>query len=290
VNDFLPLPAAMVRRAREFRGEPATARPAATVVLLRQGTPGLQVYVLRRLAAMVFGGVYAFPGGSVDPSDGPPGLRPDWPRRLGLPAQAAGAVVGAAVREIFEETGVLLAVPDGADHPVEAVEDDRTALTRRETTLSEVLARRGLRAQDELLGPWSRWITPEFEPRRFDTFFFVAALPAGQAPRDVSGEADRTMWVTPAEALAGYAAGSLSMLPPTVATLRDLAGYERVEDVVAAAARREVVRPIVPRVEPTPDGGAVLRIAAPPDDGTPGAQESTGGAEPSEGQPKRPVM
>ena len=226
MNDYLPLPAAMVQRARDFDGEPAVARPAATVVLLRQASTGLQVYVLRRLAAMVFGGVYAFPGGSVDPDDGLPDPGPQWPQRLGLPAPAAAAVVGAAVREMFEETGVRL--------------------------------------RGDQVAPWSRWITPDFEPRRFDTYFFVAALPEGQEPQDVSGEADRTLWVSPADALAGYADGSLRMLPPTVATLRDLAGHRRVEDVLAAAADRDVSRPITPRLEFTADGGARLDVSARP--------------------------
>ena len=255
MNDFMPLPAAMVQRAREFRGPPAAARTAATVVLLRPAPTGFQVYALRRLAAMVFGGVYAFPGGSVDPSDGSPGARPDWPQRLGLSEAPARAVVGAAVREVFEETGVLLA--DGGDPPDE---QDRLSLLRGETTLTQVLARRGLRLRDDLLAPWSRWITAEFEPRRFDTYFFVVALPDGQQPRDVSGEADRTTWITPADALAGYADGTLTMLPPTVATLRDLAGYRLIDDVIAGAAGRDVTHPIVPRIELAPDGGARLHL------------------------------
>lgn len=261
MNDFLPLPAAMIQRVREFRGEPAPARPAATVVLLRPGPAGPEVYVLRRLAAMVFGGVYAFPGGSVDPSDDPEVRRPDWPQRLGQTAAAARAVVGAAVREIFEETGVLLAGPNGMEEGG-AEEADRLALIRREATLSEILARRGLRLRDDALAPWARWITPEFEPRRFDTYFFVAALPAGQEPRNVSGEADRTLWITPADALAGYADKSLTMLPPTVAVLRDLAAYDRVQDVLAAAATRDAARPVMPRIELTADGGAVLHLPA----------------------------
>lgn len=257
MNDFRPLPDAMIERAREFRGPAATPRVAATVVLLRPALTGFEVYALRRLAAMVFGGVYAFPGGSVDPTDGvdPGGLHPDWPCRLGLPAGQAAAVIGAAVREVFEETGVLLA--DGG-HTVG--EPDRLALLRRETTLPEILTRHRARLRDDLLAPWSRWITPEFESRRFDTYFFVVALPDSQQPLDVSGEADRTVWITPADALAGYADGTLSMLPPTVTVLRELAGYGRVADAVAASAGRDVSRPIVPRIEFAADGSAAFRV------------------------------
>jgi 8-oxo-dGTP pyrophosphatase MutT (NUDIX family) len=261
----LRLPPAMVQRAREFRGTPAPARPAATVVLLRPADPGFQVYVLRRMTGMAFGGVYAFPGGGVDGSDRPETVRTDWAERLGVPGDAARAVVGAAARELFEEAGVLLA--GDAQRTVGDVsgpdwEADRVAVQARELTMTDLLARRGLRLRDDLLLPWSRWITPEFEPRRFDTWFFLALLPAAQDARDVSGEADRTAWIDPA------GADDLAMLPPTRSTLQDLAACRTVADVVAAAAHRDAAAPVVPRVELTGDGGAVLRID----------------------QPKRPVM
>jgi 8-oxo-dGTP pyrophosphatase MutT (NUDIX family) len=230
VTDFLPLPPSMVQRAREFRGPPAPTRAAATVVLMRPSPTNehgtFEVYVLRRRTTMVFGGVYAFPGGGVDPSDrlpvSTPEVRADRARRLGLPPDEAAAVLAAAVREVHEETTVRL-------------EEDR-------------------------LLPWARWITPEFEPRRFDTWFFVAPLPPGEEAHDISGEADLTAWTSPAEALARYAAGEFRMLPPTVVVLRDLAAYTRVEDVVAAAAGRDAARPVMPRVELTADGGAHLHL------------------------------
>src|SRR4051794_16261391 len=106
-----PLPEVMVRRAREFRGDPAPTRPAATVVLLRPEGQAFQLYVLKRAATMVFGGLYAFPGGGVDPSDRPETVRTDWAERLGVPGEQARAIVGAAARELFEEAGVLLAGP-----------------------------------------------------------------------------------------------------------------------------------------------------------------------------------
>jgi 8-oxo-dGTP pyrophosphatase MutT (NUDIX family) len=226
VTDFLPLPQSMVQRAREFRGPPAPARAAATVVLLRPTPTTFEVYVLRRRTTMVFGGVYAFPGGGVDPSDRLPGavsgVSDDLARRLGLPPGEAAAVLAAAVREVHEETAVRLDV--------------------------------------DQLRPWTRWVTPEFEPRRFDTWFFVAAVPAGQVAQDISGEADLTAWIRPADALTRYAAGEFRMLPPTVAVLRDLAAYPRLEDIVAAARGRDASRPVVPRVELTPDGGAHLHL------------------------------
>ncbi len=252
----LPLPAAMVQRARDFRGTPAPVRAAATVVLLRPHDP-FQVYVLRRATTMVFGGVHAFPGGGVDPSDRPEPVRRDWGERLGLPDEQAAAVVGAAARELFEEAGVLLAghaegtVGDVSGPEWEA---DRLAVQNRELTMTELLRRRGLRLRDDLLFPWSRWITPEFEPRRFDTWFFVALLPEAQSARDVSGEADSTAWVDPRDT------GDLVMLPPTRATLDDLSACRSIAEVVAAAERRDAATPVMPRVELTGDGGAVLRL------------------------------
>jgi 8-oxo-dGTP pyrophosphatase MutT (NUDIX family) len=241
----------MAERAAAYSGPPVPARRSATVVLLRPAPTAFQVYVMLRHVGMSFGGVWAFPGGSVDPSDAPSDapcdLRPDWATRLGLPEPAAAAVVGAAVRELFEETGVLLA--DGGEPADEA---DRLALATRETTLAEVLARRGLRMRDDLLVPWARWVTPEFEPRRFDTWFFVAALPAGQDPEDVSGEASQTTWIRPDEA------HRLPMLPPTVVMMHQLTGYPGIDAVLAAD--RDAARPVQPRLAVGPGGETVLRL------------------------------
>jgi 8-oxo-dGTP pyrophosphatase MutT (NUDIX family) len=254
---------------------------AATVVLLRAGGPaasapgaGFEVYAIRRATTMVFGGVYAFPGGGVDPADGAAadnwaGRSPQWwARRLRLPAGSARAVVRAAARELYEESGVLLAgtTPDGLirdlSHP--RWEAARRALAAREHTLTEFLASEGLWLRSDLLVPWSRWITPEFEPRRFDTYFFLALLPGGQRARDVSGEADHAMWVRPADALAGYLAEELALLPPTAVTLRELAAFPDVPALLAAAAARDPGEPVRPRLE-IEDGTARLLL-----DGLPG--------------------
>jgi 8-oxo-dGTP pyrophosphatase MutT (NUDIX family) len=264
------LPEALVVQARRFLsgelGPPPVPRIAATVVLLRPAAGGFEAYVLRRAASMAFAsGMYAFPGGGVDPADaaadlgwaGPP--PEEWARRLGRPAGEAQAVVCAAVREVFEEAGILLA--EGvSDTGRVGWESDRQRLVRREVHLAEVLARRGLVLRSDLLGAWARWVTPEFETRRFDTYFFVAALPEGQLPRDVSGEADITMWVRPAEAVARYEAGQIAMLPPTVAMLRELAAYPDVAGVLAAAGDRDAATAVTPRAEIAPDGTVRLRL------------------------------
>jgi 8-oxo-dGTP pyrophosphatase MutT (NUDIX family) len=266
--DDWQLPPAMVARAREFLaagGEPPAPRVAATVVLVRPAAPsGFQVYAIRRAASMAFAsGVYAFPGGGVDPADATTGVAwagpapGEWAARLGLPAGPAQAVVCAAVREVFEEVGVLLAGRPGGpvieDVSGAGWEATRSALVRREAHLTAVLADRGLELRSDLLGPWARWVTPEFEPRRYDTYFFVAALPQGQRARDVSGEADHTMWITPAEALAAYAAGEMAMLPPTVATFRQLAAYPDMAALLSAAADRPITT-VNPRATLTEDG------------------------------------
>ncbi|KOG11907.1 MULTISPECIES: NUDIX hydrolase [Streptomyces] len=230
---------------------PVAPRRAATVLLLRDAAAGPDVHMLRRRASMAFaGGAYAYPGGGVDPRDEQP-VRwagpslGEWAGRLGLddPAQAQ-AVVCAAVRETFEEAGVLLA-GETADTVVgdttgEEWERDREALVARELSFADFLDRRGLVLRSDLLGAWARWITPEFEQRRYDTWFFVAALPAGQRTRDVSGEADRTVWIRPAEAAAGYDRGELMMMPPTISTLRTLEPYGTAAEALAAAGGQDM--------------------------------------------------
>ncbi|MCI3932077.1 NUDIX hydrolase [Streptomyces sp. AN091965] len=246
---------------------PAPPRPAATVLLLRDTPEGPEVHMLRRRTSMPFAaGAYAYPGGGVDPRDheravrwaGPP--RAAWAARLGVDEAAAQATVCAAVRETYEEAGVLLAGP-GPDSVVgdttgDDWEADRRALVARDLSFAEFLDRRGLVLRSDLLGAWARWITPEFEPRRYDTFFFVAALPAGQRTRNASTEADRTEWLSPATAAARYDRGELVMMPPTIATLRRLAPHRAAAEAVAAAAGHDLT-PVLARAR-LEDGELVL--------------------------------
>ncbi|MCX5207318.1 NUDIX hydrolase [Streptomyces sp. NBC_00237] len=240
-------------------GELTVAAPkrAATVLLLSDGTAadrdGLSVHMLRRRASMAFaGGAYAYPGGGVDPRDDDSQVRwagpalPEWAERLGLADDLGGAqaVVCAAVRETFEEAGVLLAGPTEdtvvGDTTGEDWEADRQALVARELGFAEFLDRRELVLRSDLLGAWARWITPEFEPRRYDTWFFVAALPDGQRTRNASTEADRTVWIAPAQAAAGYDRGELLMMPPTISTLRQLQPYRTAAEVLAGAPDQDM--------------------------------------------------
>lgn len=230
---------------------PAVPRRAATVMLLKDTATGTVVHMLRRRASMAFaGGAYAYPGGGVDPRDdehqihwaGP--TRAWWAARLGVDETAAQAIVCAAVRETYEEAGVLLAGPTAesvvGDTTGVEWEADRAALVARDLSFAEFLERRGLVLRSDLLGAWTRWITPEFEPRRYDTWFFVAALPEGQRTRNASTEADRTVWIRPQDAADGYDKGELLMMPPTIATLRQLTAYGSAADALAAAPGRDL--------------------------------------------------
>lgn len=223
-------------------------RDAATVALLRDGADGIEVFLLRRVAGMAFaGGMTVFPGGAVDPSDVDPigwvGPEPaEWSAALSADPRLSRALVCAAVRETFEEAGVLLA---GSD--IRGTDADRLALERHELTLADLLSREELSVRADLLRPWAHWITPEEEPRRYDTRFFIAALPPGQEARDGTSEAEVAEWVRPADAVAQHAAGGRAMLPPTVVTLRELAVFRTVADAWAGAADRDIT-PILPRL------------------------------------------
>jgi 8-oxo-dGTP pyrophosphatase MutT (NUDIX family) len=253
------LPPQLLRSAEEFLAaarEPAVPKDAATVVLLRQTRSGPQAYLLRRHSRMGFAaGMYVFPGGTVDDLDfdetvpwaGPGAAR--FAAALKCDPATAHALVCAAVRETFEESGVLLAGPSAAaaitDTGDASWERDRAALVDRELSFGELLRRRSLLLRADLLAPWAHWITPEFEPRRYDTRFFVAALPRGQTPRDVSGEADRVSWRSPEAAQGDADAGRIAMLPPTYETLRELAQFSSVESVIQAAEHR-VIAAVLP--------------------------------------------
>jgi 8-oxo-dGTP pyrophosphatase MutT (NUDIX family) len=242
---------------------PAVPRDAATIMVVRPApgpasageTPGVEVLMLKRPAAMAFApGAYVFPGGSVDPADDDPRIGwagPDpgefgaW---LGTSPEQARALVCAAVRETFEESGVLLAGHEDGS-PAEPDESswtaDRAALAAGRVTFADVLAQRGLVIRADLLTPWARWITPEAEPRRFDAFFFAAALPAGQRASGDHAEADRIVWLRPEAAIGAASAGEMLLLPPTMTTLHEFAARGGVEQILGS---RRKIAPVMPRL------------------------------------------
>jgi 8-oxo-dGTP pyrophosphatase MutT (NUDIX family) len=201
----VPLPPALLATAREYAAGtrvPVQPRDAATVLLLREGPEGPEVHVMVRHRAMAFaGGMVAFPGGGVATSD-TADIPDDWPARLGAEPEVAAAVVGAALREVEEEAGVVLTLDD--------------------------------------LGLWDAWTTPEFEPRRYRTWFFVARLPAGQEPRELSTESTSVHWTSAAAALARVESGEWSMLPPTYLAMRRLGTFGSVAEVLEVTGRASV--------------------------------------------------
>ncbi len=268
------VPRVLAERARDLsdgRLTPAVPRDAATVILLRPAEPGFEAFLLRRTAELEFApGACVFPGGSVDNRDADPGIGwagpapEDFAALLDVPAERARALVCAAIRETFEESGVLLAgdggsagsggsAGDGADLVSDsaALAADRHALLTGAMSFGEVLGRRGLVFRTDLLTPWARWITPEVSPRRYDTWFFAAALPPGQsataAPEGHAdpGESESGTWLRPEAALEAAEAGQITLLPPTAVTLRELAGHDDLDGVLA---RRMVITPRLPRV------------------------------------------
>lgn len=271
MGGLIDLPASFAAQAAEFADgtrTPAEPRDAATVVLLRPGDGEPEVYLLRRHVTMEFaGGMCVFPGGGVDPRDfdhtvawaGP--SPSEWAERLGVDEAKARALVCAAVRETFEESGVLLAGESAdsvvADTTGDDWEADRVALEARELAMTEFLSQRGLVLRTDLLGAWSGWLTPVFEPKRYRTWFFVAELPEGQRTRDVSTESDQVVWLPVSRAAEQAEAREILMLPPTYITSLDVAQYADPQAVIDAAAERRVEM-FCPAVEESGDGAFTL--------------------------------
>jgi 8-oxo-dGTP pyrophosphatase MutT (NUDIX family) len=255
---------------------PVPPRDAATVVLVRHGEPaargdnGVEVLLLGRTRAMDFApGAHVFPGGSVDPLDADAdvawaGPSPsDFSAVLGVPPDRCRALVVAAVRETFEESGVLLA-GDPLLADTTAMAAGRLALLAGTASLAETLRQHDLVLRADLLTPWARWITPEASHRRFDTWFFAAAMPPGQvADAGISAgsgaEAESADWLRPAAALEAARAGRLTLLPPTAVTLAELAELAADEDLAGILGRRRAITPWMPTVT-TEDGQVWLTM------------------------------
>jgi 8-oxo-dGTP pyrophosphatase MutT (NUDIX family) len=274
------LPDHLVEDALAFEGgerTPVEPKHASTVVLMRSPPPGpgasepgsLEVYLLRRHVDMAFAaGMCVFPGGGVDPRDfdhaiGWAGPTPaEWAGLMGVDEARARALVCAAVRETFEESGVLLAGASAdevvADTTGDDWEADRVALESRETSFTDFLSRRGLVLRTDLLRLWGSWVTPVFEPRRYDTQFFLAQLPEGQVTRDVSTESDRVLWSPVREAIRMVDDGDMFMLPPTYVTCAELFEYVDTGAALAAAEHRDLT-PVRPSAVKD-DGGVYLSI------------------------------
>jgi 8-oxo-dGTP pyrophosphatase MutT (NUDIX family) len=222
---------------------------AATVVLLRDGAQGIEVFLMRRaIEASVLGGVHVFPGGKLDAADALTVHRldrsaDDLHAALGEPelsAQQAAAIHVAALRELFEEAGVLLA--SGLNGPWQL--SDSGPLPR-DVPFETMLDAHGLRLSSSLIAPWSRWITPvipNVPRRRFDTRFFVAKMPAGQTAEVADRESTLGRWLGPRAALEMYWQRDIDLAPPQLITLAHLARF------ATADAAFEAARTTLPRV------------------------------------------
>ncbi|RMH13022.1 MAG: NUDIX hydrolase [Gemmatimonadetes bacterium] len=263
------LPPGFAESIERVPEQPAVPRPAATIVLLRDGASGPEALLLRRVRSSGFvPGAYVFPGGRVDESDADPalvsrldGLTPARAaERLGLHDAHPPAVAYylAAVREAFEETGILLARSPGGSPPPTAAESaallaERDALLADERPFAEVLDRLGLRIDGSVLEYVAHWITPLVEPRRYDTRFFAAQVPPHSEAVIHPSEMTDARWLTPEAALAACDAGDLPMVFPTIRTLEQLGGFASVREVLDAFAQRPVPA-ILPRLVRTPTG------------------------------------
>ena len=232
-------------------------KDASTVILIRDAAAdaaasGIEVFLLRRVKGMAFaGGMTVFPGGGVDPSDADAevdwaGPSVDWwAGRFSTDAARAKALVCAAVRETFEECGVLLAGPsaDTVVADTSRYAQSRIQLEKRELSFSDFLKRENLVLRADLLRPWANWITPVGESRRYYTRFFVAAAPHGQIADGATSEAEHVQWQSPAAALAHWQGGGSILLPPTWSQLTALSAFGSVAEVRAAEPGIPVILP-----------------------------------------------
>ncbi len=247
----------------DTKPESVPAIPSATILLLREQSQGLEVFLVQRHHQVDFAmGALVFPGGKVDPTDREPGLRercsggPDSDDEL--------AVSVAAIRETFEESGILLARPGTSEDLVsgeqlrEIESRHRDALNHGQTSLREIVDAEDLSLACDLLTPFAHWITPEMAPKRFDTHFFLVAAPPDQVAIHDGRESVDSMWTTPSAALADADAGRCTIVFPTRLNLMKLGRSQRVEEALAAARASTVVT-VMPRIEQT-EAGPVLRI------------------------------
>ncbi len=250
--------------------DPQAPRPAASLVLLRDASHGLEVLMMERPADdRVLSGAHVFPGGKLDPEDahhsvlGRVDARPDaLHARLGeagLDVNEGAALFVAAIREAFEEAGVLLA--DGVTEPMIV----QASVMRREgRPFAEVLQALDLRLDPTLMQPWSRWITPKVSSnmrKRFDTRFFVARLPQGQQVQADSSETVSAAWMVPKVALTRYWHREIDMAAPQVMTLAHLSRFDTVDAAMAEAAGR-----LPPTIRPEPIETAQGRLICYPGD------------------------
>ncbi len=235
--------------------DPAPARPAATVLLLRDAPDGMEVFMVVRHHEIDFAsGALVFPGGRVDPPDR---AIADGPRGGHVPGVVGDdlALRVAGIREVHEECGVLLARPRGDNGLIDA---GRLAAMATGLTFAELLEREDLELATELMTPFAHWITPTTMPKRFDTHFFLAVAPADHLAVHDGAESVDSVWINPARALAEAVQGRWKLVFPTRLNLRKLAQW-RVTAAAIEAARTNPIVTVMPETTRTPTG-RIMRI------------------------------
>jgi 8-oxo-dGTP pyrophosphatase MutT (NUDIX family) len=247
-----------------------TPRPAAALVLLRGATNdgahtgGVEVFLVRRHIQSDFApDVFVFPGGTVKPDDRAQEASMASPGPLDGPTVMGSGFRAAAIRECFEEAGVLLARRDGqpldvAGSDAERFAEYRAQLQRKELTINEIVAREGLTLETGALVHWAHWITPEAWPKRFDTHFFLAEAPTNQLAAHDDLETTESVWIAPEVALSGFEAGAFPLVFATIHQLRALSGLG---SYIEARERFAGVTPetILPRIVER-DGASVILL------------------------------
>jgi 8-oxo-dGTP pyrophosphatase MutT (NUDIX family) len=249
--------------------DPAPARPAATVLLLRDGAPALEVFMVRRHHEIDFAtGALVFPGGKIDADDRAAAYGDRLIGAAGLNDEEIAFRI-AAIREAFEESAVLIAAADGDGAPLAGARvaairaRHHASLIDGTTRFAAIAAIEDLWLDCARLVPFARWITPVQLPKRYDTMFFLCPAPDDQIARHDGAESVASRWVSPAAALADAAAGRVTMLFATRSNLARLGRSARVAEALAAA-RRETMPVVQPKLEAEAES---YRISIPADAG-----------------------
>lgn len=240
---------------------PVEPRPAATTVVARPGEGGpFEILLLKRpLASRFAAGAYVFPGGVLDPSDSDPFWAGVLPEIRNLPQDGRAAAV-AALRELFEETGILLLDGDIPEMP--AVSDARAALLADERTFADMVREWSGAFRRLRMAYFARWVTPRLLARRYDALFFLVAMPDRSAEVTITDEHDEVAWVAVDEALERFTKGELPMMFPTWQTIQRLSRFEGLED-----AMRHLSASDVSSIEPVLEvDGARVRPRMPDED------------------------
>jgi 8-oxo-dGTP pyrophosphatase MutT (NUDIX family) len=246
--------------------QPVDPVDAATVLLIRDSAYGIEVFMVVRHRNIEFaGGALVFPGGKVDPEDSDQSLEGRRGMKGTLPSRLMALRV-AAIRETFEEASVLLARVRGSDTLIgpglqdRIVEQYRDPLYAGDVTMADIVTAENLELACDLLVPFSHWITPITQPKRFDTHFFLAPVPAQMTALHDGTESVESIWVRPAVAIADAEAGQRSVMFPTRMNLNVLGRSDKTADAVQAARETPVV-PVMPTAEKV-EGGRIMHIPA----------------------------